>query len=93
MYESSIVRYFAERAMQQGHQAGVRERAIEDILEALALRFQSDVAQTVKPNLEAIDDLQRLKQLHRTAILADRFEDFQQVLAENGVGTRETDRQ
>ena len=93
MYESSIVRYFAERAMQQGHQAGVRERAIEDILEVLALRFQSDVTQTVKPDLEALDDLQRLKQLHRTAILADRLEDFQQVLAENGVETREMDRQ
>ena len=93
MYESSIVRYFAERATQQGYQAGVREGTIEGILEALALRFQSDVAQTVKPNLEAIDDLQRLKQLHRIAILADRLEDFQQVLAENGVETRETDRQ
>ena len=88
MHESSIVQYFTEK----GHQAGVRERAIEDILEVLALRFQSDVAQTVKPNLEAIDDLQRLNQLHRTAILADRLEDFQQVLAENGVEIRETGR-
>ncbi len=93
MYESSIVRYFAERATQQGHQAGVRERAIEDILEVLALRFQSDVGQTVKQNLEAVDDLQHLKQLFRIAVLADRLEDFQQVLAENGVETRETDRQ
>ena len=93
MYESSIVRYFAERATQQGHQAGVRERAIEDILEVLTLRFQSDVGQTVKPNLEAVDDLQHLKQLFRIAVLADRLEDFQQVLAENGVETRETDRQ
>ena len=93
MYESSIVRYFVERATQQGHQAGVRESTIEGILEVLALRFQSDVAQTVKPNLEAIDDLQRLKQLRRTAVLADRPEDFQQVLAENGVETRETGRQ
>lgn len=85
MYESSIVRYFAE----QGHRAEARE----NILEVLTLRFQSDVAQTVKPNLEAIDDLQHLKQLFRTAILADRLEDFQQVLAENGVETRETGQQ
>ena len=85
MHESSIVRYF----MEQGHRAGVRE----GILEVLALRFQSDVAQAVKLNLEAIDDLQRLRQLRRTAILADRFEDFQQVLAENGVETHETVRQ
>ncbi len=75
MYESSIVRYFAE----QGHRAEARE----NILEVLTLRFQSDVAQTVKPNLEAIDDLQRLKQLHRTAILVDTLDDFQQVLAKN----------
>ncbi len=83
IYESSIVQYFTERATQQGHQAGVRERAIEDILEVLALRFQSDVAQTLKLPLEALDDLQHLKQLHRAAILADTLEDFQQVLAEN----------
>ena len=88
MYESSIVRYFAEK----GHQAGARESTIEDILEVLALRFQSDVAQAIKLNLEAIDDLQHLKQLHRTAILADRLEDFQQVLAENGVETHGTGR-
>ena len=84
MYESSIVRYFAE----QGHRAEARE----NILEVLTLRFQSDVVQTVKLNLEAIDDLQRLKQLHRAAILADRLEDFQQVLAENGVETHGTGR-
>ena len=83
IYESSIVQYFTERATQQGHQAGVRERVIEDILEVLALRFQSDVAQTLKLPLEALDDLQYLKQLHRAAILADTLEDFQQVLAEN----------
>ena len=89
MHESSIVRYF----MEKGYQAGVRESAIENILEVLTLRFQSDVAQTIKPNLEAIDDLQRLRQLRRTAILADRFEHFQQVLADNGVETHETGRQ
>ena len=89
MHESSIVRYLIEKATRQGHQAGVRE----GILEVLALRFQSDVAQAIKPNLEAIDDLQRLRQLRRTAILADRLEDFQQVLVENGVETHETGRQ
>ena len=93
MYESSIVRYFTERATQQGHQAGVRESTIEDILEVLTLRFQVDVAQTVQPNLESIDDLQHLKQLFRIAILADRLEDFQRVLVENGAEVRETDRQ
>ena len=93
VYESSIVRYFIEKATRQGYQAGVRESAIENILEVLTLRFQSDVAQAIKPNLEAIDDLQRFRQLHRTAILADRLEDFQQVLAENGVETHETGRQ
>ena len=89
MHESSIVQYF----MEKGYQAGIRESAIEGILEVLTLRFQSDIGQTVKPNLEAIDDLQRLRHLFRTALLADRLEDFQQVLAENGVETHETGRQ
>ena len=84
MQQPSIIEYWTEQAHQQGIQQGVRERALEDILEALELRLQPDAARTFKPVLEEIDDLQRLKQLHRAAILAENVEDFQRALEANG---------
>lgn len=87
MQQPSIIKYFAEEAHQQGVQQGVqqgaREKAREDILEALALRLQPDTAETFKPTLDAIEDLQRLKALHRAAVMADTLEDFTQVLGSN----------
>ena len=86
MQQSSIAEYLApeahEQGVQQGIQRGVRESTRENILEILVIRLQPDAAETFKPTLEAIDDLQRLKQLHRAAILAESPEDFTQALNE-----------
>ena len=88
MQQPNIIEYWTEKAAaeahQQGLQQGLKERALEDILEALELRLQPEAARTFKPALEAIDDSQRLKQLHRAAILAESTEDFQQALESNG---------
>lgn len=83
MQQPSIVEYLAEEAHQQGVQKGAIESTREDILEALALRLQPDTAETFKLTLEGIDDLQRLKQLHRAAVLANTLEDFTQALETN----------
>ena len=79
MQQPSIVEYVAPQAREQGAQETTRE----NILEILAIRLQPDAAETFKPMLEAIDDLQRLKRLHRAAILAESPEDFTQALNEN----------
>ena len=79
MHQPSIVEYLAEEA----HQQGARKSAREAILEALALRLQPDTAATFKQTLDAIEDMQRLKQLHRAAVLADTLEDFTQALEAN----------
>ena len=84
MQQPSIVEYVAPQAREQGIQQGARESTRKHILEVLALRLQPEVAQTFKPTLEAIDDLQRLEYLHRAAILAENAEDFKQALNENG---------
>ncbi len=55
----------------------------EPTLEVLEIRFGADAAQTFKPALDAIDDLQHLEQLHRAAILAKNVEDFRQALEAN----------
>lgn len=62
----------------------MKERAREDILEALELRLQPEAARTFRSVLETIEDSQRLKQLHRAAILAESPEDFRRALASNG---------
>ena len=79
MNQPSIIEYWTEQARQQS----ARETARENILEAIELRLQADASQTFKPALEAIDDLQRLKQLFRAAILAENAEDFRQALETN----------
>jgi hypothetical protein len=84
MHESTLVQYLTEEAHQQGIQQGVKTRALEDILEVLELRLQPDSAHAFKPELETIDDLDRLKQLHRAAVLAETPEDFRKALESNG---------
>ena len=79
MQRPSIVENLAEEA----HQQGARKSARESILEALALRLQPDTAKTFKSTLDAIEDRQRLRQLHRAAVLADTLEDFTQALEAN----------
>lgn len=83
MHQPSIIEYWTEKATAEAHQQGIQQGAKEDILEALALRLQPDAARTFKPALEAIDDLERLKQLFRAAILANSMEDFRQALESN----------
>ncbi len=76
MRESS----FAQYIKQQGIEQGGRQRAIEDILDVLEIRFDLSEAHPLSDRIAAIDDLQRLKQLHRAAIQVSSLEAFEQVL-------------
>ena len=76
MHESSVI--------QQGLQQGARESTIEGILEALEIRFHASGVRTLKPTLEGIEELQRLKDLRREAIQVPSFDEFRRVLASNG---------
>ena len=75
MNQPSILEYWAGQT--------ARESARKHIFEALALRLRPDTANTFKPALDAIDDLQHLEQLHRAAVLAENVEDFRQALEAN----------
>ena len=75
MHEIPIVQYWTEQA--------TNERSREYILKALDARLQLDAARIFKPTLEAIDDVQRLDELHHAAVLADSVEDFRRALAAN----------
>ena len=76
MRESS----FAQYIMKQGIEQGERKSTLEDILEVLEIRFDLSEAHPLSARIAAIDDLQRLKQLHRAAIQVSSLEAFEQVL-------------
>ena len=99
MYESSVVQHFAEKALKQGIEQGIergieqgieqgierggRERAIEDLLDVLEIRFGLAASDPLAARLGAIDDVQRLKQLFRAAIQVPSLEAFRNLLDAN----------
>ena len=78
MYESSVVQYFTEKGIEQGS----RERAIEDLLDVLEIRFGLAASDPLAVRLGTIDDVQRLKQLFRAAIQVPSLEAFRLLLDE-----------
>ena len=80
MQEFSIIQYFTEKNFEQGIEQGKKQHAVEAILTVLEVRFQVDVAEKLKPFLGAVDDLQRLDQLHRVAARASNIDEFTHAL-------------
>ena len=76
MYESSVVQYFTEKAIEQGIEQGIQE----SIQEVLALRFQLEDTHQLASRIGAINDVQRLKQLHREVIQVPSLEAFRHLL-------------
>ena len=84
MRESSFAQYIKQLGIEQGREEGIeqggRQRAVEDILEVLEIRFDLSEAHPLSARIAAIDDLQRLKQLLRAAIQVSNLEAFEQAL-------------
>ena len=76
MFESSTYRYIFEQ--------GQRENAVKYILSVLDARFRTGTDEELQLSLEAIEDMQRLETLYRTAVQTDSVEAFMQTLTENG---------
>ena len=94
MYESSIVQYFTEKGIKQGMEQGIeqgmergieqggRQRAVEDLLDVLEIRFGLLASDPLAARLRAIGDVQRLTQLHRAAIQASDLDAFRGLVGE-----------
>ena len=80
--QSEVVQYFKELGMQEGIEQGARETIIEGILESLEFRFPASDVQKLKPMLENIEILKRLKELRRGALGAGSLEMFRQMILE-----------
>lgn len=78
--ESSFAQLLTQQAREQGLEQGGRERAIEDLLDVLEIRFGLAEAEPLAARIRDIGDLQRLKQLHRAAIQVDSLEAFRRRL-------------
>lgn len=65
---------------QQGIEQGARQTSIENTLAILNTRFPDAQVDTLKPTLEAIDDINRLKQLNIEASVVDTFHAFRERL-------------
>ena len=76
MNESSVIQHFAEQGIEQGREQVGREF----LLDVLALRFQPEDVQQLASRIEAIEDVQHLKQLHRAAIQMPTLEAFKRLL-------------
>ena len=83
MRESSFAQYIKQQGIEQGIEQGKRKSTLEDILEVLEIRFDMPETHPISARIAAIDDLQRLKQLHRAAIQVPHIDAFQHLLREH----------
>ena len=73
-----------QQGIEQGIEKGAKESTIESILLVLDTRFEANTTQTLRPSLEAIDDVQRLKSLLRKAAQTQSLQTFISNLTTNG---------
>ena len=76
----SIIELSEQRGIQQGIEQGSRRTSIESTLAILNTRFADANIDTLTPALEAIEDLNRLKQLNLEASVVESFRTFQERL-------------
>ena len=68
------------RGIEQGMEQGRGQEAIEMLLGLLETRFHSTAVRNLKPLLETIDDVERLRQLAPAAASAENLETFLEAL-------------
>jgi len=82
--ESTRIQYLRhegiEECIEQGSEQGGRQRAIEDILEVMEIRFDLHEADPLSTRIATIEDLQRLKQLLRAAVQVSSLDEFERML-------------
>ena len=66
--------------IERGLERGQKKCAIDLILDMLNEQFPDDEVHELEPVLEEIDELERLKQLHRSVSKVQSYEEFKQEL-------------
>lgn len=76
----TLAEHYLQQGIEQGIEQGARETTIENTVATLTTRFTDVDVNSLKSSLEAIADLDRLKQLNLNASLVSSFRDFQETL-------------
>ena len=74
--ESSLIQQFKQEGREEGIGQGIRE-SIQEVLE---IRLDLPASHPLSDRISAIEDLQRLKQLHRAAIQVSNLDEFERLL-------------
>ena len=80
MRESTSAQYIMKQSREEGIEQGQRKSTLEGLIDVLEIRFGLSEAHPIADRIATIDDLQRLKQLHRTAIQVSSLAAFEQAL-------------
>ena len=80
MRESPFAQYLTQQAREEGIEQGIEQGIRESIQEVLELRFEPTAVGRLADQIEAIEDVSRLKQLHRAAIQVPSLEAFRNRL-------------
>ena len=78
--ESSLFQSLTQQSREESREQGREQGLRESILDVLEIRFDLPASHPLSARISAIDDLQHLKQLLRTAIQVPNIEAFQRVL-------------
>ena len=79
-YAKAAIKPAVEEARARAFEEGERNATIGTILSFLEARFQTTSVRSLKPLLETIDDVERLKQLAPAAASAENLETFLEAL-------------
>ena len=82
----SMAEHYFDQGREQGREQGAYQTSIETTLNILTERFSNVDADELRTRLEAITDLNRLKQLSLNAAIAESFNAFQEALNANSAG-------
>ncbi len=80
-YAEKAIKPAVEEALAQGIEQGERNATIGTILSFLEARFQTTSVRSLRPLLETIDDVERLRQLAPAAASAESLEMFLEALS------------
>ena len=78
--ESSLFQSLTQQSREESFEQGERKSTLEAILEVLEIRFDMSEPHPLSARIAAIDDLQRLKQLHRAAVQVSDLDEFRRRL-------------
>ena len=82
MQESPFEQRRREKFIAEGITQGAKEATLKNLLTVLNAKFHVESVRALMPALENIDDLERLAQLHLTAVNAENLEAFTETLFE-----------